>query len=48
MNEDVRERIVGAIETHKKMTAAVHDGGVDVIAAIAEVITVALEADGTV
>ncbi len=48
MNEDVRERIVGAIETHKKMTAAVLDGGVDIIAAIAEAITGALEADGTV
>ncbi len=48
MNEDVRERIVGAIETHKKMTAAIRDDGVGVIAAIAEAITGSLEAGGTV
>jgi D-sedoheptulose 7-phosphate isomerase len=48
MNEDTREQIVDAIETHKKMTAAFQQEGVEVIAAIAEAIVETLEQNGTV
>ena len=48
MNEDTREQIVDAIETHKKMTAAFQQEGVEVIAAIAEAIVDTLEQNGTV
>ncbi|MHC4351167.1 MAG: D-sedoheptulose-7-phosphate isomerase [Planctomycetota bacterium] len=48
MDEDTREQIVRAIETHKQMTVALQEGGVDVIAAIAEAITDKLQQNGTV
>jgi len=48
MNEDMRDRIIGAIETHKKMTVAFESDGIQVIAAIAEAITDALQKNGTV
>jgi len=48
MNEDTREQIVDAIETHKKMTAAFQQERVEVIAAIAEAIVETLEQNGTV
>jgi D-sedoheptulose 7-phosphate isomerase len=48
MDEDTREQIVRAIETHRQMTAALEEGGVDVVAAIAEAITDKLQQNGTV
>lgn len=48
MNEETRNHIVEAIEIHKKMTASLQEGGVEIIAEIAEAITIALELDGTI
>lgn len=48
MNEETRNHIVEAIETHKKMTAALGTDSIEIIAAIADAITTALELDGTV
>lgn len=48
MNEDTREQIVDAIETHKKMTATFEREGIEVIAGIAEAIIETLEQNGTV
>ena len=48
MNKDVENHIVEAIEAHKKMTDALQEDGVEVIAAIADAITTALELDGTI
>ena len=48
MNPDTQKHIAEAIETHKKMTADFEEGGIETIAAIAEVITSALRQDGTV
>lgn len=48
MNADTKNHIVGAIETHKEMVAALQEGSVEVIAAIAEAITTILELDGTI
>ena len=48
MNEDTKIHIIEAIELHKKMTAALQEGSVEVIAAIADAITTVLELDGTI
>ena len=48
MNADTKNHIVEAIETHKEMVAALQEGSVEVIAAIAEAITTVLELDGTI
>ncbi len=48
MDEDTREQIVRAVETHKQMTATLQEGGMDVIATIAEAITDKLQQNGTV
>ena len=48
MNADTKNHIVEAIETHKKMVAALQEGSVEVIAAIADAITTVLELDGTI
>ena len=48
MNEHTRNHIVAAIETHKEMVAALQEGSVEVIAAIADAITTVLELDGTI
>ena len=48
MNEDTKKLIIETIETHEKMLAELRDGGTETIAAIAEVITKALEQNGTV
>ena len=48
MNADTKNHIVEAIETHKKMTATLQEDGVEVIAAIADAITAALESHGTI
>ena len=48
MNEDTREQIVDAIETHKKMTATFEREGIEVVAGIAEAIIETLEQNGTV
>ena len=48
MNEDIRKQIIETIETHKKMTAEFEKSGIEKIAAAAEVITKALEQNGTV
>jgi len=48
MNEDAKNHIVEAIETHKEMVAALQEGSVEVIAAVADAITTVLELDGTI
>ena len=48
MNADTKNHIVEAIELHKEMVAAIQEDSVEVIAAIAEAITTALEQDGTI
>ena len=48
MNEDTKTHIVEAIEVHRAMVAAIREDGVEIIAAIAEAITTALELDGTI
>jgi len=48
MNEHTKTHIVAAIETHKEMVAALQEGSVEVIAAIADAITTVLELDGTI
>ena len=48
MNEDKRNHIVEAIELHKKMVAAIQEDSIETIAAIADVITIALERGGTI
>ena len=48
MNADTKNHIVEAIETHKEMVAALQEGSVEVIAAIADAITTVLELDGTI
>lgn len=48
MNQQTRDSIVAAIETHKKMTIAIDENGIETIAAIAEAITKTLEQNGTV
>ncbi len=48
MNKDARNHIVEAIETHKKMTDALQEDSVEVIAAMADAITTVLELDGTI
>lgn len=48
MNADTKNNIVEAIETHKEMVAALQEGSVEVIAAIADAITTVLELDGTI
>jgi len=48
MNEATKNHIVEAIETHKEMVAALQEGSVEVIAAIADAITTVLELDGTI
>lgn len=48
MNEDTKAQIVGAIETHKKMTAELELRGAETIAAMAEMVTEVLQQDGTV
>ncbi|MEA3226003.1 MAG: SIS domain-containing protein [Planctomycetota bacterium] len=48
MNEDARNNIVEAIEVHKEMVAAIQEYSVEIIAAIADAITTALELDGTI
>jgi D-sedoheptulose 7-phosphate isomerase len=48
MNKDARNHIVEAIETHKKMTDALQEDSVEIIAAMADAITTVLELDGTI
>ena len=48
MNEATKDHIVEAIEIHKEMVAALQEGSVEVIAAIADAITTVLELDGTI
>ena len=48
MNADTKKHIVQAIELHKEMVAAIQEDGVEIIAAIADAITTALELDGTI
>ncbi len=48
MNADTKNHIVEAIELHKEMVAAIQEDGVEIIAAIADAITTALEQDGTI
>lgn len=48
MNQQTRDIIVAAIETHKKMTAALDENGMETIAVIADAITRTLEQNGTV
>jgi D-sedoheptulose 7-phosphate isomerase len=48
MNEDKREQIVQAIETHNEMTVAFQSDGVDLITGIAEAITSSLLQGGTI
>jgi D-sedoheptulose 7-phosphate isomerase len=48
MDKDIRNRIVDAIETHKRMIAGFGEGDIETIAAAAEAITKALELKGTV
>ncbi len=48
MNADTKNHIVEAIELHKEMVAAIQEDGVEIIAAIADAITTALELDGTI
>ncbi len=47
MNDQIKTYIVEAIETHKRMTAQFESNGLETIAAIAEMITVTLQQDGT-
>ena len=48
MNEDTKEQIIAAIETHKKMLAELQQSDIETIAAAAEAITRALKQNGTV
>jgi D-sedoheptulose 7-phosphate isomerase len=48
MNPDTKKHITDAIEIHKKMTADFEKDSIEIIAAIAEIITNALKQDGTV
>ena len=48
MNEDAKKLITETIETHEKMLAELRDSGIETIATVAEVITKALEQNGTV
>ncbi len=48
MNTDTKNHIVEAIETHKEMVAALQEGSLEVIAAVADAITAVLELDGTI
>jgi len=48
MNEDIKKQIIETIETHKKMTAELQKSGIETMASIAQVITRALEQNGTV
>ncbi len=48
MNEATKNHIVEAIEIHKEMVAALQEGSVEVIAAIADAITTVLKLDGTI
>ena len=48
MNDHVRTYIVEAIETHKRMTAQFESNGLEIIAAIAEMITETLQQGGTI
>jgi D-sedoheptulose 7-phosphate isomerase len=48
MNPDTKKHIIETIETHKKMTADFEKDGIETIATIAEVITNALQHDGTI
>jgi len=48
MNDQIKTYIVEAIETHKRMTAQFESNGLKTIAAIAEMITVTLQQDGTI
>jgi len=48
MDKDTRNRIVDAIEAHKRMVAELGAGDIETIAAAAEAITRALKLEGTV
>jgi len=48
VNEDVKAQIVGAIETHRKLTAELEARSAETIAAMAEMVTAVLRQDGTV
>jgi D-sedoheptulose 7-phosphate isomerase len=48
MNPKTKKYIVDAVETHKKMTAYFEENSLDIIAAIAEAITITLKEDGTI
>ena len=48
MNEGIREKIIEAIEAHKKMTAELQSTGIETIAAAAKVIIKSLKQDGRV
>jgi D-sedoheptulose 7-phosphate isomerase len=48
MNPQIREYIEDAVETHKKLLAGLEKSSFEIIAAIAEAITAALEQGGTV
>ena len=48
MDADTKNHIVEAIEQHKRMVEAIREDGVEIIAAVADAITTALERDGTI
>jgi len=48
MNETIRNEILEAIETHKKMVAKLQTSSIETLAAVAEAITKALKQDGRV
>ena len=48
MNEDTRNHIIEAVEVHRAMVASTLEQSIETIAAIAEMITAALELDGTI
>ena len=48
MEKDTKKLITETIETHKKMVNALRVNGIDIIAAIADMITGALKQNGTV
>lgn len=48
MNEDTRDCVIKAIETHQKMTAKLAEDGIEKIADIAQAIIKTLKQDGTI
>lgn len=48
MDEDIKKLILDTIETHKKMTAELEEGGIEIIAKVADAIIKSLEQGGTI